>query len=786
MPLFLWLAMLCGVCGIWGCADSDEEAPSDMQLLIDCDVPDAETYCRYYTLCVAIKNLANDVVTISSDAAWLIPQAEEWPDDGYIDVLVEENEANEGREAEIIFTETSTGRIGKILFYQKGLNDADTNGSVDPEENRCVGWGYNAFGDYQNERSICGQIIDLGLLSQYDAEDEFQSEQEVVRGIENFEMESSYSLQEMSTIMTTKISTTVNLWFYKKTIDRYTVVQKDSTKESCYGYARLMKAVASYSIDEGVIRYLRDTHPDDMPFCPAFKALYNNILRSKQNTTKCQAYIQQMLTQFGTHLVVNTLSGGMIDYVVCFDKNYSGSVETKIKEQSTYLFGKSVNDERSESTINSINNIDNKHALELSGGSKATRRALQADIDNLGAAERLNGDKFKAWLASITFSHPENLAAIDFGFMPIWDLFNDQTVSSLIQAEVSKLNQHSNNRFTAKELGIDNYSFDISSLDLSFDDKGSLVKVFYDSKKQPYIEVCSEYVPKIRTDRRVTVIYPIVNGVARMNQGIFIGDGEGNPPAQLVFGDNDVFVTNVTDRGPNDVLDSLYLLHGNLYASSYGSPCDPIETQLSGVLQYFQLDQSSYKYPIVKIANLYWTREDLHEEMDFGAYDARGYWEATEKLIDGTLYANTYQSNSNDFYLMHRDVWNINLNDYGYRIGWYVPLEQDLQHLTEYFGRNLKALFKGQASGYDANFAGYYGRRDLFTNKQTKKWAQCGFGEYSCLAFKKALSKQSNTGQVMVLSRDYTWQKADSLAANNNYYPVRAVRTSWRPYSELK
>jgi hypothetical protein len=187
----------------------------------------------------------------------------------------------------------------------------------------------------------------------------------------------------------------------------------------------------------------------------------------------------------------------------------------------------------------------------------------------------------------------------------------------------------------------------------------------------------------------------------------------------------------------------------------------------------------------VKIANLYWTREDLQEEMDFGGYDSMKKWAKMERLINGTLFANAYQGSSQIFLNTYNDVWGLSLNDYGYRDCWYVPLESDRLNLVEYFGRNLKALFIGQASGFDAKFSGYYGMYELFDSDINDDYdgvTITGEGVYSCLPFKKTLTSSRNTGEVMVLTPDYKWIKADSIAANNNYYPIRAVRTSWRPY----
>jgi hypothetical protein len=473
--------------------------------------------------------------------------------------------------------------------------------------------------------------------------------------------------------------------------------------------------------------------------------------------------------------------------VVCFDKNFGSSVETKTEEYTKYVFGKKKKSSVSTQTIESVNStVSDSSSFSIVGGNKAKREQLLRSIRTMESADPLEEQAFKAWLSSIYYSPTDgsNLGIIEFGIMPIWNLFNDSRVSTYIQEQVLVMNKQSNNSFSAEELGINTYSIDLKKLDLSFSANGSLVKVVY-ADGSPFLEICNEYVPKIRTDRRVTIIYPIVDGVTRMNQGVFLGDGEGNPPAQVTFGDEDVFVTNMEDFGPNDVLTKLYMRDGNLYASSYGAAALELDKTFRTAFQYYQLASGTYKYPIVKIANLYWTREDLHEEMDFGGYDKMGKWAKMERLISGTLFANAYQASSSLFISLHKDVWGFSLNSYGYRTCWYVPLESDRQHMVEYLGRNLKSLFIGQASGFDAKFSGFYGTFELFDgdiNDDFDGTSPTGVGQYSCLPFKNGITTAQNTGEVMVLTPDYKWVKADSIAANNNYYPVRAVRTAWRPY----
>lgn len=787
-----WMVMaLCGVVLWYGCSDRDEVTPSDDALVVSCDVPDIAIYSRYYTLNIAVSNATEGTIRLSTTAGWLRLQADELPTDGYVDVFVTDNEEGEGRDAVITLTETATGRVGEVYLYQQGLNDVDENGSASAAADYCVGWGFNAFLEYQNPNSVCGRVIDLSKMSQYDAEDEFQSTQTVMRGIEEFSMESSYSLQQLASTLTKQMDKTTKILGVKKTTHRYEQVKKNQLQESCYGYGRLTKAVASRSIDKGVLLYLVKTHPNNLPFTASFQSTYDAILKSKNNATKCKALITKMIETYGTHIVINALAGGMIDYVVSFDKNYGSSVETKTEEYTKYVFGKKKKSSLSTETVASVNStVSDSSSFSIVGGNKVKRERLLNCIKNMGDADALDETAFKEWLASIYYSptNAANLGIIEFGIMPIWDLFNDTQVYSYIQEQVAVMNTQSNNSFSAKELGMDNYFVDLKKLDLSFDPNGTLVKIAYNDTLA--LEICSEYVPKIRTDRRVTVIYPIVNGVTRLNRGVFIGDGDGNPPAQVTMGSEDVFVTNMEGYGPNKVLDSLFILSGNIYASSYGAYCKPVTSPFTIEPQYYQLSGDSPKYPIVKIANLYWTRDDLHEEMDFGARDFSGRWMKFETLVNGTLYANAYQSNSTSFMKEYSGVWGLSLNEYGYRTDWYVPLDEDQQHLVQYFGRNLKALFPGQASGFEARFNGFYGYLEPETGEEGDSddydELLVGVGKYSCLAFKKTLSEAKNTGEVLVLTSDYAWFKADSVAANNNRYPVRAVRTSWRPYPSLQ
>ena len=86
----------------------------------------------------------------------------------------------------------------------------------------------------------------------------------------------------------------------------------------------------------------------------------------------------------------------------------------------------------------------------------------------------------------------------------------------------------------------------------------------------------------------------------------------------------------------------------------------------------------------------------------------------------------------------------------------------------------MKTLFKGQMTGFDAQFEGYYGSYDESGNDLGKTTRREN-GKKCYVAFKDGTT--SSSGVAMVLTPDYTWKSIVTSAAFN-YYPVRLFRTS--------
>jgi hypothetical protein len=336
------------------------------------------------------------------------------------------------------------------------------------------------------------------------------------------------------------------------------------------------------------------------------------------------------------------------------------------------------------------------------------------------------------------------------------------------------------------DLDINNYEFDVNDSQFQFKNSDSnatsLVKTVY-VNKTPVLKICEEYVPKLRTDSRVKVFYPIYNGLTRHAQGFFPGDGKGLRPAYLSFYEGDVYVDPIDSLGYNDTVSKIYYLHGNLYCKDYGAV---YQTTYNMQVNDELMTPRGWKfgYPIVKIGSGYWTRQNITDYMEFGFYDEWDWFESSETVEDGTLFAGIYGTNSDEFLLINENIFGPDQDEgYGKAKLWYLPLAEDREFLTTYLGNNLKALFKGQVSGFDAQFDGYFGAFDdngnFWPDRKTLRRYK---GERCYVPFKD--NPESNTGEAFMLTPNYTWQKIPT-SADRNYYPVRLFRTAYFVHKSL-
>lgn len=646
-----------------------------------------------------------------------------------------------------------------------------------------VGYGFSAFDEFKSPRSVRGKVIDVSRLMLYDSDSTFYSTQEVLRGRENFTIINSRSLQEMSSKLTQEMVSTTKFLGAKKTTHRYKEVAMKDVREQACVYARLQKTVATRSIDGGALRYLvglpSDKLTHGLSFTTEFQKAYDAIVNaSGEEQTKA---IQDMLDKYGTHLVTEASVGCMMDMALTFDKSDSYDLESEAGQKSRSIFGRSSGNSSSSKTEHMTCNINNPNCIQIFGGSVETREKLESQVKTLTNASQLSPELVEEWMASVSTSmlkdHRENLEVVDFQFIPIWELFSDPQLCGRIQQQVIEMANRSDFSFTEEELSYDNYEIDLTNPELTQFGTGSdaslvrLVRV--GENNTPILEICQEYVPKICSERRITVFYPVFDGMTRIGQGLFPGDGEGNPPAMLTFSDGDVLVNPIQGYGYRDVIKKAYYIHGNLYTESYDMGLD--KQILTAEDEWLTINDISY--PIVKIGSGFWTRKNMTGQMMFGN-EYQGEFQVYETIQDGILYAQIFGKNSPDFLTNHENIYGTEIdNTTGKATKWYLPTLDDKKNLTDYLGRNHKALMKGQPSGFDAEFVGYYGNIDPCTGQDLGETKLRDKGNYCYVLFKTSIHAED--GQALVMASDYTWQSYNIASSHNNYFPVRLFRTSY-------
>lgn len=307
----------------------------------------------------------------------------------------------------------------------------------------------------------------------------------------------------------------------------------------------MVRVVGSRSMDVGALKYI--CHNADiaqsgkLPFSDEFYTLYKEI--NKASGSARTNLIKKMIEQYGTHVIVQTSLGGAIDLVVTYSHNM-----VKTLEETTETVFKTLTGATSSSDVMSSvkSSFSGNGAINIYGGAENAKKALEDNVKQLSAmgTNTLSGSLLDNWLESIsdTARTDKVLDAVDFSFIPIWELFADKTVSNEILSAVTSTANEKRNVFGEAELGIDNYTLLLTKemMDFSSSNASSLVRVL-SCDNVPIAEICNEYVPSVRSDKRITAIYPIVNGITHITMGVFPGDGE-NRPAFLSFADSEVYV----------------------------------------------------------------------------------------------------------------------------------------------------------------------------------------------------------------------------------------------------
>ena len=373
---------------------------------------------------------------------------------------------------------------------------------------------------------------------------------------------------------------------------------------------------------------------------------------------------------------------------------------------------------------------------------------------------------------------------IHFELIPLWDLVTEDVREDFMRVTFA-LGQRSDNVLPDSFTGMDIYQIDPQGAEKSLftfpeEGDGSLCRILY-MAGEPVLEVCSEYVPMIRSDKRVTIAYPIYQKGIRLNQGLFLGDGT-HRPAYVAFSGGDCYVNPFPNMAPDSVLTRFWYVNGNLMPESpvdlpsYGQKGREVRDDAF----YFLEPRKTYSHPIVKVGSNFWTRADIDHPMGFCEDPHSGYLYFDELVEDDVLYTR-FDFQINDIIMEDNDwIW-------GNERRWYMPTSVEVKSLEAFLGFNPKALFPGQLSGFDARFNGYWGISDVLNGRATFPDNRLALRYKGQIHLFSVVDNGGDEPQLLVLDGNYHLTRYDVLGEwHEDYYPVRPVRSNKFEYPSLE
>ena len=786
--------MLLGVLLV-GCSEHEEtltepEVPADAVFTVSAADTLLSRFASFENITVKVAHSEKDegAITVNANADWLTLKTDTLPKDGIISLATTDNKSSTRREALLTFS-SATGTKATLRLYQRCIADDDVN--ADPAADGYLGYGYDIYQSLDNPMAVrkTHAVLSLDQLRTQSSDITYEVVHENRLSRTDFNIYSARSISEYATLLTNSASNTeVKLMGCKQNCDQLQqVTRKEDLMVSNVAYGVMQKAVWSRTIDRGALMHLRDA--GNQLFTFEFKQDLQKVT-GQTGAARADA-LARLLDKYGTHVVVQADYGGKIDYTFTMTKTGSLRYDEELRCQAEFTLGRLPKAEWSDKQSSVLSSSkQTQGAINITGGSAATRQQLQQDVKGLGAADGLPPEHLLQWLGSINYSdHPgtdEALDVIHFEIIPLWDLFTGDLQREVMHAVLSRADL-SSCKVSDAIANIDLYWIDLSkAVQFGIDDNATLSRIVY-VKGVPVLNVCSEYVPMIRADERVNIAYPIYNnkvGLSLGFSGLFLGDGI-HQPAYVMFDKTDCYVEPITTLTGETVLNQIGYVGGNLYHDRHQLPFQNVTPETHDDFFIYRYNGETHTTPVVKVGASFWTRRDITHGMGFTP-DPDSDDDVREIMTDGTLFTR-FQ------YDVTAQAGRSNSWSYGYDgKRWNLPQPAQVYQLFIYMGITPKALFRGQVSGFNAQFNGYQGQADILNSNALGENAHRGKGELNIVASKS--SNSVDDACLMLLDSHYrlqliddkTYPGGDAKQWRTNYYPMRLCRGMGYEYPSLQ
>lgn len=596
-----------------------------------------------------------------------------------------------------------------------------------------VGYGYNFILDHSKALSRA-PILNMDFIQEWDKRKTSGIDTDI--HVENY---TGHSLSELANEFSANAHVSGGTVAFKGEVGAAFDAKYKKSSEHEYALTIIDVALTSVTLE-------MDLNLIQHQLNPAFKlALLGGV-----DTYRGEKGLYNLVRDYGTHLVCQAKLGGRV--------RYSNTVDiSKVKgEYDLTAFAKvsytgigvsasgSVDDKFMKSFEENSNAIDTR--ITAIGGTPATVLGLMESDE----------EKFKAWRETLAEDDYKNTCVVAVEqVIPIWELVTGH------EKRVNEIKRYINDGGYERDMTGDNNFLvgamgkisDVTSIFTKEDEKnGTLVKNL-EIDGNIVAQACKEFIPQFNASQRSIVLYPVVNNKPKYNLGYFIGNSS-MAPCRVCWSMTSPVpsIINIPREKNIGVQKELYILgcsflHNDLdKATIEAGQVRPVTAngffmETKGLNSKGE-EENPHKYPLVKIFNHVWTRENFSFPMDKTVY--------SKSSDNQSFYNHTLMANDNN---------RKRLPD-----GWNVPSNVVFQELwDELKNRNIQRLAEkmavGGVIGFNAPWVGW-----MENNTQNDKDKNASFWAYKYdPQTKKAdyldhfyLRLDSETGNMSIIKNNST------------------------------
>ena len=694
------MALAIAVVTFAACSSSDDakyvadvSVPAGTEKTADADIL-VEAGAHEFTL--DIKTEGQWIVT--SENRFLRVKNAEGTGNGTVTVAVQNNRSDDRKLGTLLITFPGHESENKtITVEQKYAGENGGNAADDIEDSNkiyAVGYSYDATASYANPDAVKVEIFDTQALI-----DDKVLAINTFQGSLRENTVTGSSVSEISNKLSTKASVEGSYCGFKGEVKAS--FDMEHFQSSNYEYAlsyldmTIRKASLNKSFKSVKFKYMTEDAYNDINGVPMVKRNGNVRISYKSNDEG----FKDLIRDYGTHVIVRSCLGGRIRRSMEVDlTKVSSSYDVKAYVKASY-----------EGAVDASAEVDEHYKESY----QKSREAVNLNIDVLGGNEQMSKklmsregftkENLQNWKDSVK---KENMALVSFdegALIPIYELVDRDAT----EAEDGFSGE---DRYLALKGYIDNnmgkdpdfsyyncgtvFEFNIPTFENKWNN--TLIKDIY-CDGHWVAQVCNEYIPEINRTERVTVVYPVIVNQPRYYMGFFLGN-DSHKPARVSWSGTSVSIEEYDDLDFGKV-SKLYLRGASIKTAPHegmqAKTCETKEEYLQGLKGAGTNYQGEkYNYPIVKIFNNIWIRENYKHQVK----DAQPHRDWSENNMKS-----------------HEVYYWISYAEQACPSGWRLPTMDDYQNMVDkltHNGHSLPGLacsaLDSNVTGFSLNFPGYW------------------------------------------------------------------------------